>query len=126
MNPETIARFRRAVETGDTDGVLATLSPEITFANPVTAEPLVGREALAFLVPKILDTWKGLRYVAELHGDGLVGLVFDAGVGSKRARGIDVLRLDEDGLIAEITVMVRPLTALRALSSEMQTRLAAG
>jgi hypothetical protein len=33
--------------------------------------------------------------------------------------------LNEDGLIAEITVMVRPLKALKALQAEMAPKLAA-
>jgi hypothetical protein len=121
---EVVAAFRRAVEAGDAAGVLATLAPSITFINPIGARPFAGHDALAFLVPKVLDTWKNFRYLAELHGDGLVGLIFEAEVGSELACGIDLLRLNEQGLIEEITVMVRPLNALQALHAEMLPKLA--
>jgi hypothetical protein len=126
MAETTIVDFREAVEEGDSDRVLATLADDITFNNPVTFYPFQGRDALAFVVPKLLEVWQDLRYIAELHGDELVGLVFDARAGTRDVRGIDVLHFDHDGLIDEITVMVRPLTGLQALASEMEAALSGG
>ena len=126
MAETTIVDFREAVEEGDSDRVLATLADDITFNNPVTFYPFQGRDALAFVVPKLLEVWQDLRYIAELHGDELVGLVFDARAGTRDVRGIDVLHFDDDGLIDEITVMVRPLTGLQALASEMEAALSGG
>jgi SnoaL-like domain len=123
MPASTISDFREAVERGDADGVLATFAPDITFNNPVTFRPFEGRETLAFVVPKLLEVWQDLNYVAELEGDGVVGLVFEAGVGSRSAKGIDLLHLNEAGLIDEVTVMVRPLTGLEALAGEMKAAL---
>jgi hypothetical protein len=102
---------------------LATLAEDITFNNPVTFRPFQGRDTVAYVVPRLLEVWQDLHYVAELEGDGQVGLVFDAGVGGREARGIDLLRFNDDGLISEITVMVRPLTGLQALAGEMEAAL---
>jgi hypothetical protein len=126
MAEATIADFREAVEEGDSDRVLATLADDITLNNPVTFYPFQGHDALAFVVPKLLEVWQDLRYIAELHGDELVGLVFDAQAGTRDVRGIDILHFDHDGLIDEITVMVRPLTGLQALASEMEAALSGG
>jgi hypothetical protein len=95
-------------------------------ADLVEFRPFEGRDTLAFVVPRLLEVWKDLRYVAELSGDGLVGLIFDARAGARDVRGIDLLRIDEDGLITEITVMVRPLTGLQALAEEMDVALSSG
>ena len=46
-------------------------------------------------------------------------LVFTARVGDKEINGCDFLHLDEDGLIDDLTVMVRPLSAAVALSEAM-------
>jgi hypothetical protein len=123
MSRETIAAFRTAVEAGDAAGVLAILADDITFNNPVTFLPFQGRDVVGFVVPRLLEVWQDLNYVAELEGDGQVGLVFDARVGGRVARGIDVLRFNDEGLISEITVMVRPLTGLQALAGEMEAAL---
>ena len=43
-------------------------------------------------------------------------LVFEARVGDKQVQGLDLLRFDDDGLIEDFTVMVRPLSATMALA----------
>lgn len=126
MHPPTVPAFRQAVEAGDSDAVLATFAADITFHNPVTFRPFEGIDSLALVVPRLLDVWENLRYVGELHGDGLVGLIFDARVGSCEVRGIDLLRFDEDVFIDEITVMARPLTGLQALATAMEAALSSG
>jgi SnoaL-like domain len=126
MAKETIAAFRKGVEAGDSEAVLATIADDIVFNNPVTFRPFHGRETVAMVVPKLLEVWQDLRYIAELDDeDGLVGLVFDARVGTRDVRGIDLLRFSEDRLISEVTVMVRPLSGLHALAKEMKAALAA-
>ena len=65
------------------------------------------------------------RYTDELTGDGTHGLVFEARVGEKQLQGWDYLALDADGLVTELTVMVRPLSGLIAVAEAMAARLAA-
>lgn len=84
--PSTVAAFRRAVEAGDTDGVLGTLAGDVAFDSPVMFRPF----------PRLLGTWKHLRYTGELHRPGEIGLIFTADVGRRTAQGIDFLRLDGD------------------------------
>jgi hypothetical protein len=123
----TVAAFRRAVESADSDGVLATLAEGVAFRNPVMFRAVHGREAMGMIVPSLLRTWKDLRYTAELHGpDGEIGLVFTAGVGDRIAQGIDLLHLDDQARIDGITVMVRPLSALQTLANAMAVALRSG
>jgi len=49
--------------------------------------------------------------------------VFKARVGDKQLQGWDYLRLDDEGLVTELTVMVRPLSGLMALAQAMMERL---
>lgn len=126
MSDSTATAFREAVEAGDSDAVLATFANDIVFNSPVVHRPIEGRQALALVIPKLLTVWQGLRYVAELDGDETVGLVFTAGVGGRDADGIDLLRFNDDGLINQITVMVRPLSALQTFANEVQAAMAAG
>jgi hypothetical protein len=122
-----VAAFRRAVESGDSDGVLAALGDNVTFHNPVMFRAVEGLDAVRTIVPHLLRAWKTLRYTSELHGpDGQIGLIFTAGVGDRVAHGVDLLHLDEQGRIDHITVMVRPLSALQTLASEMAAALQSG
>ena len=46
-------------------------------------------------------------------------LVFAARVGDRELTGCDFIHVDEDGLIDELTVMVRPLSGAQALAAAM-------
>ena len=61
------------------------------------------------------------HYVREIvSADGRdFALVFEAMVGDKQINGCDFLHLDDDGLIDDFVVMVRPLSASHALSNAM-------
>jgi len=87
MPESTVAAFRRAVEAGDADGVLATLSDEVNFDNPVIHKPSEGRETMAFVVPKVLAVWQGLRYVAELRDDEVLDWSSPPGSATETRRG---------------------------------------
>jgi hypothetical protein len=44
----------------------------------------------------------------------------------RELEGIDFLELDEDGRVAELTVFMRPMSALTRFNEEMAARLGAG
>ena len=52
-------------------------------------------------------------------------LEFSARVGNRELKGIDMIRFDAEGKIAEFEVMIRPLSALQALAAEMGARFSA-
>ena len=53
------------------------------------------------------------------------GLVFEARVGDRELQGLDLIRADADGRIAEFTVMIRPASGLMALAERMGPALQA-
>ena len=63
------------------------------------------------------------RYTDELAEDDTVVLRFKARVGDRELEGIDFLELDEDGRVRELTVFMRPMSALNAFNEQMATRL---
>ncbi len=52
-------------------------------------------------------------------------LEFSAHVGGKELKGIDFIRFDEEGRIADFEVMVRPMSGLQALGTAMAARVGA-
>ena len=116
--------FRNAVETGDRDGMVAALAPDVVLNSPVKHKPFEGREAVAALFGALLETFEDFRYTDEFEqADGSKALVFRARVGDKELEGIDILRFGDDGLVADFTVMVRPLTGAMALAEEVGRKL---
>jgi SnoaL-like domain len=121
------AEFRAAVERMDIESAHALLAPDIVFHSPVTFHPFIGRETVGALLGLVSETFEDFRYTDELETDGAHALIFRANVAGKELEGIDLLRIGEDGLIADFTVMIRPLSALVPFAQAMgEKAIAAG
>jgi hypothetical protein len=118
--------FRSAIESRDIDGLLDLLSPQVVFRSPVVFREYVGRDLVAPILRAILGVVDEVTYTVEI---GAVeprqshALMFEARVAGKEVEGCDIVRLDEDGCIAELVVIVRPLTGAIALAEAMEAAL---
>ncbi len=119
--------FRAAVEREDIEAVSALLAEDIAFHSPATFHPFLGRETVTKLLTLVLRTFEDFRYTDELEtpGEGVHALIFRAAIGGRELEGIDLLRLDEEGLIADFTVMLRPLSGLVPFAQAMGEKAAA-
>jgi hypothetical protein len=115
--------FRAAVEARDPDAMLAMLAPTVLFHSPVAFKPFAGRDAVGKVLAAVSGVFEDFRYTDELECNGVHALIFRARVGDKEIQGMDLLRLDDEGLIAEFTVMVRPASALMALGEAMAPKV---
>jgi hypothetical protein len=115
--------FRRAAEAKDLDLLKETLSEDVVLHSPVLFRGFEGRDAVAFVLGHVAATLEDLTYTAELTEEDVVALRFTARVGDRELEGIDLLELDEDGRIAELTVFMRPMSALTAFNERMGERL---
>src|SRR5260221_5304843 len=108
----TAELYRAAVERKDLDAVGELMAPEIVFHSPVTFHPFLGRETVRSLLGEVVQVFEDFRFTDELQMDGAHALIFRATVAGtdKEIEGIDLLRFDDDGLIADFTVMLRPLS----------------
>ncbi|MEU5538021.1 nuclear transport factor 2 family protein [Streptomyces sp. NPDC020362] len=116
--------FREAVEAGDMDAVEALLAEDVVFTSPVVFKPYPGKAITAAILRAVSQVFEDFRYERELAGsDGRDhALVFRARVGDRELTGCDFLRVNEEGLIEEFTVMVRPLSGAQALAEAMGAR----
>ena len=101
----------------------AALAPDVVFRSPVVFKPYEGREVVMHLLRNVIEVFEDFSYTDELHGDDSHALVFEARVGDKQLQGWDYLVTDGEGLVSELTVMVRPLSGAIALAQAMQARL---
>ncbi|MER7837736.1 nuclear transport factor 2 family protein [Streptomyces sp. NPDC096040] len=113
--------FRKAVESGDMDAATALLADDVVFTSPVAFKPYPGKAITAAILRAVSRVFEDFTYVREIaNPDGRDhALVFTATVAGKKLQGCDFLHLDENGKIDDFTVMVRPLSAARALSEAM-------
>ncbi len=114
--------FRAAVHTGDVDAAVALFADDAVFHSPVVHRPYVGRAALRAILTAVPTVFEDFRYTAEYgSADGHV-LVFEARVGDRTLQGVDILR-GADGVLTELTVMVRPYSAATTLRKRMAALL---
>lgn len=118
--------FRLAVEAKDLEAATATLREDVVLHSPILFRGFEGREIVMGVLSHVAATLEDFRYVDELAEDGNVVLRFKARVGDRELEGIDFLELDEEGLVAELTVFMRPLSAITAFNERMAARLDAG
>ncbi|MFI8891701.1 nuclear transport factor 2 family protein [Streptomyces paradoxus] len=113
--------FREAVEKLDLDAAEALLAPDVVFTSPVVFKPYAGKAITAAILRAVSGVFQDFRYVREINDvDGRDhALVFTARVGDREISGCDFLHVNEDGLIDEFTVMVRPLSGAQALAAAM-------
>jgi hypothetical protein len=113
--------FRQAVEAGDLAAVEALLADDVVFTSPVAFKPYPGKAITAAILRGVTRVFQDFRYVREIaDADGRDhALVFKATVNGREVHGCDFLHLDENGLIDDLTVMVRPLSAANALAEAM-------
>jgi SnoaL-like protein len=117
------ADFRAAVEAGDLDTMVASLAPDVVFHSPVLFKSFEGREVVGVVLGAVMKVFEDFRYTDQLVEGNVHILVFRARVGDREVEGIDLLRADEDGLIEDFTVMVRPLSGLQTLAQAMAEQL---
>src|SRR3981081_430199 len=102
--------FRMAVERGDVGAAHELFAEDIVFHSPATFHPFVGRETVSRLLGIVAATFEDFRYTDEFEADGAQALVLRASTGAREIEGLDLLRFDEDGRIADFTVMLRPIS----------------
>lgn len=117
--------FRRAAEAKDLELLSETLREDVVLHSPILFRGFEGREMVVAVLTEVAATLEGLAYTDELTEGNTVALRFKATVGDRELEGIDFLELDEDGRVAELTVFMRPMSALTRFNEQMEVRLGA-
>lgn len=123
----TILAFRRAVEAHEFDSIGELFVEDIVLFSPIAFQPYHGREVVAKIIsilPAILDDFAFQREIEAKKGEDHA-LVFGARIGELSIQGCDLLHVNSDGLIDELTVMLRPLRAVLAFEQEMRAKFTA-
>jgi hypothetical protein len=122
-------RFRTAVEQQKLDDLAALLSPSAVFRSPILFKPYEGRDQVLTVLraaERVLGVGGEFRYLHELENpdDRVAMLEFATVVDGKQVEGIDKLTFDEQGMITEVKVMLRPASAVQVVGSRMADEFA--
>jgi hypothetical protein len=122
---DSLDRWHAMIERMDMAGLPTIVHPDAVFRSPVAHSPYRGSFALCLALHTVSQVFEGFDYHRQfVCEDGMsVVLEFSARVGDRALKGIDMIRFDEDGLITEFEVMIRPMSGLEALAREMGERI---
>ena len=122
-----VSQLRTAMEARDADAVVDAFAPDAVFRSPLTDRlAFTGHAQIRTLTLVILDVLPDLRYTGEAAGESTATLMWRASIGGQPIEGIDQLRFQPDGKIAEATIFFRPLpaaaVALRVIGAGLARR----
>jgi hypothetical protein len=90
----------------------------------VVHSPQVGRALTVLYLTGAMNVFNdSFRYTKEVVNDEHAVLEFECTVDGILINGVDIISFNEDGLICEFRVMVRPLKAMQMLHGKMATML---
>ena len=127
MKIDTIAQWHRLVDERDMAGVDALLADDAVFYSPVVHTPQVGKPITAKYLKAAFSVFfnDSFRYVDETRGEDSAVLEFTVTLDGIDVNGVDMIRWNEDGLIVEFKVMLRPLKAVHLIHQKMGEMLQA-
>ncbi len=120
-----LARWHEMAASRDLSNVGEIAREDVVFRSPVAHTPYHGREALTLVLNTVIKVFEDFTYHRQFTSEdgNSVALEFSAHIGGKQLKGADFIRFDDDGLIAEFEVMIRPASGLMALGQAMGARL---
>ena len=116
--------FTAAVHSGHAEALTDALADDVVFRSPVVFRAYEGKPVVsAILTEGAMKVFEDFRYLERFEDGDAAALIFKARVGDREVDGLDLLRFDGDGKVAELMVMVRPMSGLNALAEAMGREL---
>lgn len=122
---DTTRRYREAVEGGDVEAFLETLSADVVLHSPITMRTQFrGHEELRVLMRAVFASIHGIRYYEDIGDAATRALFYRALIGRQELEEATFVRLGPDALISEIRLWFRPLPGLTAVMGRLGAQLA--
>jgi hypothetical protein len=122
---DAVRRWREAGERGDAELAATALAEGVVLISPLTNRfRFHGREQVTAVLTAAFGVITAIRFHTELGDPSTRALFYHGMVGDLAVEEAQLLRLDADGLIEELTLFGRPLPALTAVMHGLGPRLA--
>ena len=119
MNLSHLHAFMDAMQRKDLDAMLTHMADDVVLKTPLVAETFKGKAAIRPIVDALLGIVDKFEFLEMMQGPQHVSEFFRVTIGSIEVDGIDYWRLNEAGLIQEMTVLWRPLPAVVAVQQKL-------
>lgn len=121
-----LANWHRVIDAGSRpEDLAAIIAKDAVFHSPVVHTPQVGRAITVTYLAAAGQTLgnDSFRYVREVVDGNTLVLEFTTEMEGIEVNGIDMITFDEEGIIKDFKVMVRPLKAVNKVWEMMGRQL---
>ena len=122
MHP-TITRMQQVVASGDDSKIADLLAENVEFRPPTYWKVWTGRAPVAAVLGHVGQVFSDFRYRRVMGAGNDWALEFQCKVNGLDAVGVDLITLDDDGLIGQFEVVMRPHKTIGALRDAMNVRV---
>ncbi len=122
MHP-TIERMQEVVAKGDEALVHELLAEDVRFMPPTYYSTWTGRAPVAAVLGHVGKVFSDFRYRRIMGSGNDWALEFQCKVGDLDAVGVDLITLNDEGLIQQFEVVMRPHKTIGALREAMMARV---
>ncbi len=134
MIEDVVARWHECLAGNLAGGWDSLLHDDVVFYSPIVFTPQRGKEVTKLYLAAAGSTLGGqgggattaerpFRYVTEIMQSNRALLEFESEMNGKYVNGVDLITCDDNGLVTEIKVMIRPLQAVNEIHAQMKARL---
>lgn len=118
MHP-TITKMIDVVAKGEADQIAPLLAEDVRFMPPTYYKTWTGRVPVAAVLGHVGQVFSNFRYRRVMGSGNDWALEFECKVNDLDAVGVDLITLDDDGLISQFEVAMRPHKSIGALRDAM-------
>ena len=118
--------LRKLRESGSStpDQVSTLLAENVVFNSPILVRPIAGREAVAAIFAQSSSTRGNGTYTAEFKLDARTTILrWEGTIEGHKLESLEVILDNEQGLIVERTIAMRPYPALKLFRDAMYASL---
>ncbi len=118
---EVLQKWHKAIAEKDITILDNILSEDIVFFSPVLWAPQKGKMLAKMYLTAAFHVLGGeaFHYEKEIVSGKYACLEFETKIGDTVVNGVDIITVNDSGLIVEFKVMVRPIRALMAVKDKM-------
>lgn len=123
----TLDTWHELVQTRNAKGLRDLLADDVVFHSPVVHTPQTGKVVTTQYLSAAFHVFfnASFRYVREVVGPRDAVLEFQVEIDGITVNGVDMIRWNDEGLIVDFKVMIRPLKAINLIHQKMAAMLQA-
>jgi len=118
---DTLKIWHEILETGDTEKLESILAEDAVMISPVVFSPQKGKAITLMYLSAATKVFNNghFKYIRQLSDEHGVAMEFETEIDGVYINGIDLVKWNQDGLITEFKVMLRPLQAVNMIHQKM-------